>query len=334
MSQISTPLFKADNTEQLEVADAYDVTSERPINKLYQASKEKIEIGYERVGGAKGLVTGVVRLMDDKKAGIKGTDLLERGLGMFGVNGRAVLRSASDGIIDKAGAFVGLDPSMTTKVKRTADDAIRIVSSGNTRDISQYGSVVSLIGDMTGDPALTEQINIGFESAIWGATFAETNSYGAHDYYERVKAHVDPAVYTQAVIYSLPSAATSGSLEAVQQVLRALSPDVILANQPDFIPMFLSQFKLPNPHPTDLEAFGVEVVTALSTLDALWYTYKHESIDPVYDFKYLTKATPDAIQVLSTHPVLGPLIQLAGFFPEKTVAEVIRQEFPRMAVQG
>ncbi len=332
MSLISIPLFKTDNTEKLEVADAYDVANERPINKVYQASKKKAVELYDRAGGTRGIATGLANLVQAKANGADGARLMEQGLGMFGTSSSGLLRTLGGGVLDKAGKFVGMNPETVGKIKRVGDGLITTVSNGNTGDIGQYGNVVALMGELSGKPELAEMVNIGFESAVWGAAFAEANSFGSYDYYDTVRSHVDPDVYHQAVIYSLPSVATSGSLEAVKQALRALSPEVILANQPGFIEMFFSQFKLPEPQPIDMAAYSNDLVDTLTQLDRYWYTYSPDTTPVVYDLKNLTKVTPDALRVLSIHPVVGPLVQIAPHFQQVSVAEVIRSQFPKMVI--
>lgn len=330
MSLISIPLFKTDNTEKLEVADAYDVANERPINKIYQASKKKAGELYFRAGGINGVTSGLTNILLSKQAGASGAQLLEQGLGMFGTSSTGLLRTVGGGVLDKAAKFIDLDPALVSKIKRTSDGLLTTVTNGNLKDISQYGNVASLMGDLSGNPEISRMINVGFESAVWGAAFTEANSFGTYDYYESVRSHVDPDVYHQAVIYSLPSVATSGSVDALKQALRALSPEVILANQPGFIEMFFSQFKLPEPHPTDMAAFSNDLVEHLTLLDPHWYIYSADTTPVVYDLKYLTKVTPDALRVLSIHPVIGPLVQIAPNFQAVSVAEVIRSQFPKM----
>jgi len=153
--------------------------------------------------------------------------------------------------------------------------------------------------------------------------------YGSYEYIGSVKDHIDPEVYRQAVIFSIPAVASSGSLEAVKELITALGAEVVHANKPDFVGVFINRFKAPAEPTMDMPAYADQVVDTMTQLDSRWYLYDREGQD-ISDFKYLSAASPDAVAYLSHHPVVGPLVQIAPLFPENTVDAVMREQFPLM----
>ncbi len=329
MSLISIPLFRSNNTEKLEAADAYDLSSTRPINKIYEASKNTVNRLYSQAGGAEGLTRGMVNLLEQKQAGASGRQLLESGLGMFNTSTAGILRTLGDGVLNKAAAFVDMDPEMVTRIKAAGNEVIRQVQYGDPRDISNYGNLLGILGDLSGNPEFSQYINIGYESAVWAAAMTEAAEYGEYQYFGDVKEYIDPEVYRQAMIYSLPVIATSGSLDALTTVITELGPEVVMAHKPDMIKVFVSRFKLPMPEPLDKITYANDVVDTLNLLDSRWYLYRRLGTD-IFDLSALAGASKDAMVLLSNHVVIGPLIQIAPHFPEVSTDEVLREQYPLM----
>jgi hypothetical protein len=329
MSLISTPLFRTNNTEKLEVADAYDLTSTRPINKIYEASKGVANQAIDRAGGLRGLANGLTNLMSLKTSGATGRQMLESGLGMFNTSTIGILRNVGDTVLDKAGAFIDMDPSLVNKIKTTGESVARQMQYGNPTDITNYGNLLGLVGDLSGNPEFARMINIGYESAVWGAAFTEAAGYGAFDYSRDVKQYIDPEVYRQAMIYSLPVVAASGSLEATQHVITELGAETVITHKPDYIKVFLGRFKLPETRPADIPTYANLVVDTMSQLNPRWYLVSRGGED-IYDLSALAGASTDAVQTLDNHAVIGPLIQIAPYFPEVTTDEVLREQYPLM----
>lgn len=330
MSLISVPLFKTDKTEKLEAADAYDISSTRPINKVYDAAKDGAQKLYDQAGGRQGLANGIQNLIIAKTSGATGRQLLEQGLGMFSTSTMGILKSAGNGIFDKAAEFIDLDPETVGKIKGTGEQLFNRLQYGDPRDLSNYSELTTLLGDLTGNEEYAEYFNIGIESAVWGSAISKTIEYGQYDYIGNVKEYVDPAVYRQALIYSIPMVASSGSLEALKELMKQLTPDVILAGKPDFVKTFLTQFKIPPELPVTMEVYSTDLVNTLTALDNQWYTFQRQSEQSIVDLTYLAVASADARALFELHPVLRPYAIAAPHAPELSVDEVIRKQFPMM----
>jgi hypothetical protein len=334
MSQISVPLFRSNNTEKLELVDAYDIADTRPVNKLFDSVKKTASAAatavFDRAGGITGLISGVDRLLAAKKQGIAGVELLNQSLGMFGSSAGALLRTAGNGILDKAGEYLDIDPTLATKIKNAGESVIDIATYGDLTQISQYGELTELMGALTGNEEIARVINVGYESAVWASVFSQSNQYGVYSSYGRVRDNIDPDVYRQAVILSIPSVASSGSLEAVQAVLEVIDGDVLLARQPSFVRVFLSAFDLPSTVSNDLVSYSDTVVSTLNQIDPSWYQYTLVSGEVIYDLEALVGASDDAINLLTLHGEVGKLVQVAPDFPMRSVADIIRDEFPMM----
>lgn len=333
MSLISPPLFKSDNTEQLTSADAYDITSTRPINKLFDAAKGVGSSLIDRAGGIRGIANGITSIARSKAYGLDGKGLLEQSLGIFGTSSAGIIRTAGVGILEKAGGFLNIDPSTIANIKNATDSVATQVQYGDFSDIGSYGDLVALMGSLTGNEALAEYINIGYESAVWGAVLSEAVGYGADDYLSRVKEYIDPAVYHQSLIYSVPAVASSGDLSALSHLRQELTVDEILAAKDDFIKIFLMSFKIKRPMTETMDVHATTLFTAMSELDGRWYLFDRNGTD-IIDMKYMAYMSKDAQAVLELHPVIGFAVQMAPKFPDKTAGDVVRENYPLMVDVG
>lgn len=330
MSLISTPFFKTDKTEKLEAADSYDISNSRPINKIYDAAKDGAKNVYDRLGGRQGIATGIQSLISAKRSGATGKQMLEAGLGMFGTSTMGILKTAGNGIFDKAAEFIDLNPETVSKIKGTGEQLFGRLQYGDPSDLTNYGELTSLLGELTGNEKWASYVNLGLESAVFGSAISKSIEYGQYQYIGDVKQYIDPAVYQQALVYSVPMVSTSGSLEAVKELLKEMTPDVAMSTKPDFIKSFLQQFKMPAELTVTREAYCNDLVDTLSRLDANWYMYDRRPDQRIVDFTNLTIASQDALQLFELHAVLGRYAIAAPIVPELSVEEVIRKQFPRM----
>lgn len=330
MSFFANPLFGADSTDKLEVVDAYDLDNSRPINKLYEASINKSEALYERAGGAVGIIDGTDRILVAKESGSSGAELLEMGLGILGSSSAGILRTVGSSVIDKAGEFVDLDPSMSTRIKDVAGNIVNVVTNGDPKAISNYGELASLVGDLSGSPELAHYINVGYESAVWAAVITDAVGYGDSSLYKNLRGKVDPEVYYRALIYSIPAVASSGSLEALVNLLQELEPEVIMANNPDFIEVFISSYRIDKSKVSDIQAHVHQTSVVLDGLDATWAktVVNHDKV--IYNLAILSLLKEEGYSAFCLHSELGPAAQLARVYKTEPVATVLREQYPRM----
>ncbi|MNY19040.1 hypothetical protein D3C86_1524540 [compost metagenome] len=264
-----------------------------------------------------------------KKAGYKGKDLLNAGLGAFGTSVTGVLKTTGGTVFDKAATFIDMDPSIVDKIKIGGNYVTDALESGDPRRMGDVQGLLGVMGDMGIAPEFLDSVNVGIESAIWGATLSGASSLNMFDYFDQVRDNTDPDVYYQAVVFALPTVAGMGSLAGLDAMLRGIGPENILINQPDFISVFLSNFTIPTPAPTDLKVYGEELVTKLALIDPMWYKYVRNG-ETIVDMKYLTAPSKDTVRVLELHDELGMAIQIAPGFEEVSVGDVIREQFPMM----
>jgi hypothetical protein len=330
MSLIAIPFFKTDKTEKLEAADSYDISNSRPINKIYDAAKDGAKNVYDRLGGRQGIATGIQSLITAKRSGATGKQMLEAGLGMFGTSTMGILKTAGNGIFDKAAEFIDLNPETVNKIKGTGEQLFSRLEYGDPSDLSNYGELTTLLGELTGNENYASYVNLGLESAVFGSAIAKSVEYGQYQYIGDVKQYIDPAVYQQALVYSVPMVSTSGSLTAVKELLAQMTPDTAMATKPDFIKSFLQQFKTPADIPMTREAYAQDLVDTLNRLDVNWYKFKRQDDQTIVDLTNLGIASADALSLFELHPELGRYAIAAPFAPELSVEEVIRIQFPKM----
>lgn len=330
MSLISVPFFKTDKTEKLEAVDALDVSNTRPINKVFDAAKEGASKLFDQVGGTRGVQTGITNLIIAKTSGATGKQMLEQGLGMFGTSTMGILKTAGNGIFDKAAEFIDLNPETVNKVKAGGEQLFNRLEYGDPSDLSNYGDLTTLLGELTGNEKYASYVNMGLESAVWGSALAKTVEYGQYNYIGDVKEYIDPAVYQQALVYSVPMIASSGSLVAVQELMKQMTADVALSNKPDFVKTFLMAFKTPTDLTVTLETYANDLVDTLTRLAGPWYSYQRQPDEVITDLTFLSVASPDALKLFELHPVLSRYAIIAPYAVELPVEDVIRKQFPMM----
>lgn len=330
MSLISVPFFKTDKTEKLAAADSYDITDSKPINKVYDAAKQGASKIYDQVGGVRGIGAGIQNLVTAKMSGATGRQMLEQGLGMFGTSTMGILKSAGNGIFDKAAEFIDMNPETVSKIKGTGEQLFNRLEYGDPSDLSNYGELATLIGGLTGQEQFAEYANMGIESAVWGSALTKSIEYGQYNYIGDVKQYIDPAVYKQALVYSVPMVSSSGSLEAVKELMKELTPTEILANTPDFIKTFLTQFKTPPELTVPRETYAADLVATLNIISPGWYTYQRQPDEAIVDLSLLAVASTDALSLFELYPALSIYAIAAPTAPEQAVEEVIRRQFPLM----
>lgn len=330
MSLISVPFFKTDKTEALEAADVYDISSSKPVNKLYDAAKQGASKLFDAAGGRVGVQNGIQNLISAKLNGADGRSMLEAGLGMFNTSTVGILKSAGNGLFDQAAEFMDLDPSMAARIKGTSEGVFNKIAYGDPSDLSGYGDLVSLMGNLTGKDDWANNVNVGLESAVWGSALSQSVKYGQYNYLKDVKVHIDPEVYQQSLIYSVPAVASSGSLEALKNLMTELSNDKIMFTKPDFIKTFLGQFSLPDPMTTTREVYANDLVNTLTLLSPKWYLYSRQAGQEIVDLTNLQTANKVALTLLELHDVLGKYAIAAGVVKEQSVEESMKEQFPMM----
>lgn len=329
MSLISKPLFRSNNTEALEVADIYDVSDNRPVNKVYDSLKKGSEKLWHSAGGTQGVLSGIERVYDAKDKGLSGLELLNSGLGVFNTSTANILKNATLDIASKAGDFIGLDPSVVDKIKRVGEGIVRNVDYGRGGDIKTYGALTDLIGDLSGNRKVAEMIHLGYVSAVWGAAFAESNRYGESTY-RRVQESVDPEVFRRGVIYSIPSVAATGRIEAVTELLEVIDADTVLGYHSDFVTRFLSAYRIPNPRPADMVAHANDVVSTLERVKSKWYYYTLDSGREVYDLTCFNNMSYDAYEVMCLNDTVSKAAQISKGYGTRSILDLIYKQFPRM----
>lgn len=329
MSLISKPLFTTNNTDPLEAADAYEITGEQPINKLYDAARSSVVRTYDAIGGARGVGAAITQMVVLKQSGASGRQLLEAGMGMFGQSLAGVLDAAGGGILDKAGAMIGMDPSTIEKVKVAGRDVATTLMYGDPSDISSIARLGGVFGALTGNEEFSRIVNIGMEAAVWGAALSEATRYGMYDYYDDIYTYVPQDIYEQSVVFALPSVITSGSLDALKKAVAKLGGDKIIANYPGAVADFLKQFSLPTPTVGSSETYAIDLYDTLTLIDPMWCWY-NRGAERIFDMSSVSTASEEGIRTLEHHPLIGAFCQIAPKYTELNVGSVMREQFPRI----
>jgi len=325
MSLISTPLFKTNGKEELLSTDVYKLTDSIPINKVFEAAKNVGGKLFDAVGGREGLVSGVTQLIVSKSSGATGKELLSQGLSMFGTSKETLLRTAGDGILDKAGEYIDLDPSVMSKVKVTVGEVSR--GMVNDRD-GQIDTLFSVLKGLTGNPDLISAVNIGMEAAVWGSTISKAVEYNFPDIIKQISQSVDPETLRWSMIYASSTVMSQGDLDSLITTLETLTPEEVLGNNEDFIKNFLRAFQVREDWDASVyPEKGLLLDSTLKKLDPKWALFTRMGGD-IVNFAPLATASTDARKLLTFVPYLKEPIQVAPDFPVTTTYAILQSMYP------
>lgn len=295
---------------------------------------KSLEAGFDDISNN---VKGYVNQLNDVASDIKGKvdsvkSTVEDGVqnAVAGITGNftAAVGNIGGNLMDKAKQMAMINPDSLNFVQDATSEIIRVID-GNPKDITSYGNLVDMLGNLTGMPIIKDIVKIGYESALIGAAFSELIRSGDHDSYESYRDNVSPHVYAQAVLYSIPSVAHTGELSALETLLRNTTPKDILAHHPEFIKIFMVNFKSPrNTEVADLKSYVNDVVAQLNRIDPNWYRYKLADGTYINDLTPFTNLSGSGYEIFCLHDQLGYLAQLAPEHKEIPVESVIRSQFP------
>lgn len=335
MPQISTPLFRTDGAEKLQTADVYSLTNAIPVNKLYEAAKDIGGKLFDMAGGREGLVNSVTRLLTMQNAQMTGKEKLESVLQVFGSSTSSLLKTGSSGVLDKAGEYIGLDPSVINKVKVTIDNVSRDYVSSDSYKLNELLGLSSTMAGALGYENAVSIINIGLEASVWGATISsaiDNKSSNLVSYYSK---NLDEEVKRLALMYASTTVMSSGDLDSLVAVLENTTPDVLLAQNTDFVRVFLMAFHMGDDWTADqYPEKGQLLFDTLKRLDANWYRYNRNG-DWVINLAPLANMSEDAKTLLYYATEVGDgdyilrnAIQMAVNFPESTAQAICKAMYP------
>lgn len=326
MSLISIPLFKTDGKEELVTQDVYKVTNTAPVNKVFEAAKNVGKNALDFVGGRQGLINGVTNLIALKQAGADGKTMLEQALSGWGVNKQSILAGAGS-VMDDAADYMGINPDVVSKLKVTGDGVTRILTGDKEGGLK---SLLGMAGGLTDDPGALKAIDIGMEAAVWGSAISQSVKYNYPEMMYAVSKNTDPEVMYWAMVYASDTVMSQGNLEAHLAMLKTLTPDVVLGNNPDYIKNFLAAFRItPEWDAKDYPEKAVLLAKAMSDMNPNWSSYTRTApAEKVVNLAALSGMSNDAKQLMSFIPELKDPIQMAGDFPTTTSYILCRDQYP------
>lgn len=324
--KISSPLFKTNGLEELLTGDVYKLKDAIPINKVYEAAKNLGSKLFDQVGGREGLVNGVAKLVAAKRQGLSGKELLDQGLSVFGTSKSAILSSSGKFILEGAGEYLDIDPSIVNQIKIIGNGIDRDAYGADTYTMNQLFEV---LGTLSTDESYLSMINVGMEAAVWGSTISQAVKYNIPEVFDYIAETVDPATLHLSMIYSSSAVMTQGDLDSLLKLMTQLTPDEILGNNADFIKYFLASFKIsPSWDATLYEEKAALLKETMNTLNPSWYTYKRQPGETIINLAALSTLSTDAKTFLQMDEELHDPIQIAPDFPATSTYAICQQMYP------
>lgn len=322
---ISVPFFKTNGLEELAVADIYKLTDAVPVNKVFEAAKDLSSKLYDQIGGRDGLIKSVTGLISLKNQGATGAELITRGMQMLGTSQQSLLKTVGGAVLDKAGTFVDLDPSVMSKIKVMAGDSSRYM---NVSDPNNLSSVFGILGGLSDNPGYLKMVNVGLEASVWGSAVSQAVQYNTYEVFDHVKKNTDPETFKWSMIYASSTIMSQGDLDTLIKMMETLTPDQILGNNPDFIKIFLSAFKISETWtPDTYPAKAALLNSTMEKLNPLWCKFQRGN-ETIASLAVLNTLSKDAKKLLSLLPQLKNPIQMAPSFPSTTTYAVCRSLYP------
>lgn len=322
---ISVPFFKTNGLEELAVADIYKLTDAVPVNKVFEAAKDLSSKLYDQIGGRDGLIKSVTGLISLKNQGATGAELITRGMQMLGTSQQSLLKTVGGAVLDKAGTFVDLDPSVMSKIKVMVGESSRYM---NVSDPNNLNSVFGILGGLSDNPGYLKMVNVGLEASVWGSAVSQAVKYNTYEVFDHVKKNTDPETFKWSMIYASSTIMSQGDLDTLIKMMETLTPDQILGNNPDFIKIFLSAFKLSEEwSPVVYPEKAALLNSTMERLNPLWCKFQRGN-ETIVSLAVLNTLSKDAKQLLSLLPQLKNPIQMAPSFPSTTTYAVCRSLYP------
>lgn len=327
MSLISTPLFKTNGKEELVAQDVYKITNSVPVNKVFEAAKNVGKNALDFVGGKQQLLSGVTNLIELKKAGMTGKQLLMQGLQGWGINKQALMAQYGGPLMDGAAAYMGVSPEVMDKVKVSSDGVTRMMTGDKQGGLKQ---LLGLAGGLTGNPSMLSAIDIGMEAAVWGSAISQSVKYDYPDITYSLQPNVDAEVMHWSMVYASDTIMNQGSLESHDVMTEILTPEEVLGHNPEYIKTFLSAFRItPEWEIKDYPQKALDLQAALVAMDPNWCTFKRPA-HPVliFDLAALAGMSNDARKLLTYIPGLKDPIQMSVNFPITNTYNLCRDQYP------
>lgn len=327
MSLISTPLFKTNGKEELVAQDVYKITNSVPVNKVFEAAKNVGKNTLDFIGGKQQLLSGVTKLIEMKKSGLSGKELLMQGLQGWGVNKQALMSQFGGPLIDGAAKYMGVSPEVVDKVKLSSDGVTRVMTGDSQGGLKQ---LLGLAGGLTGNPTILSAIDIGMESAVWGSAISSAVKYDYPDITYSLQPNVDAEVMHWSMVYASDTIMQQGSLESHEVMIEILTPEEVVGHNPEYIKTFLSAFRItPEWEIKDYPAKALLLQSKLVEMDPNWCTFKrpvHPTV--VFDLAALAGMSNDARKLLTYIPELKDPIQMSVNFPITNTYNLCRDQYP------
>lgn len=202
----------------------------------------------------------------------------------------------------------------------------------SAKDITDVNSLLKIVGDLSGDTALGEVLNIGPQMSVVKSLLGKSMELRIPELTSSILNLVD-GDYEKALVtlHSVPLAAKYGDSEFIDEAIEEYTPERIAGVTPDIVSDIISNYTFPENSSKTVNQLAVELVERCNKLDPLWCTDMRDGA-PVYSIKNMTDISPDAKTALSKLPehMAGAII--ADEYEDKSLLTISQLNYPYMPV--
>lgn len=334
-SRTADTIFSGKGTDEVLAADVYQVKDKSTLNKIYDSIKGKAAEAAEYAKSNPYEVSNVLRTASDLKSGVITKEQALDRIG-YGLNSGTLLKLASKAgpTLEKIATKIGVHPELIGQFKYSFGESVRYIESGDGYDSYGSQSHFEIARELLGNPELMRAVDLESEAATLSGLFDDAVRYGFYDLFEYVKQQnqYDRVSFSVAVMSASSMAVFGGDIAAVEEILKHISVEEFLGENPDAIKSILSTYRLsykttPDQYPAKL----AQLTGVLTRLNAHWYeTTLHGTW--VIDYDVMSTISADAKTLFLTDDVLRPLVLVAPFYRAQSPITLGAQMYPNSAI--
>jgi hypothetical protein len=331
-SRPADTVFSGKGTDTVLAQDVYAIKESTNRNSVFESLKSAASDSASYIKNNPTSVNDLLRTAQDVKSGyVTKVDALSRISNSINPSALHKIKTVGGGLVDKIAGAVGIDPGLTGQIKTAVGDSIRYM--GTSSPIESFNAF-DIGRELLGDPDLMMFFDLEAEASLLMGLFDTASQYGMYDFFDFAKEsnRYDEFAFTAAVMTSSTSVIMSGDIEGIKTVLKHISVEQFLGENPDAVKDILRNYRLPSSVTPDLYSGKLtELVEVLVMLNSRWYETTRRG-EYVIDYDIMSTIGDDAKELFLMDDTLRNIVLTAPFYPANTAVNLATELYPLSAI--